>query len=410
MIKIKSWPKLIFSIILAQSAGLVGTIFTLDAIPTWYALLNKPSFSPPNWIFGPVWTVLYTLIGISLYLIWTNKKGSLKLFLFHLFLNAIWSPIFFGAKNLGLAFIVILIMDLTLIIIIKNFYKLNKIAALILIPYLMWISFASLLNYSIWKLNHQNLVKNIFAQDFTFAKSREDYVFASDNYRTSLSDFNLKRGAYKKNPTLSLKEELRISIFKFSASRNNLLKVYLTMLRLKTYESLGLETSEKENILSKLDSEISWYDNRKNSYNQNDKLEDIVNKTKDEDSRYETDTKPTIYLTLSTNSLGDVIDIKNKHIKLYQKLKAEAQNLINLGRADENLFDRWFNDINNELDMVKNNEVVTRKEIGKIFGADTYLRNGAYQKSIDQVSGSKSSLFKINEYILELENAIADKR
>ncbi len=410
MVKIKSWPKLIFSIILAQSAGLVGTIFTFDAIPTWYTLLNKPSFSPPNWLFGPVWTVLYTLIGISLYLIWTKKKGSLKLFLFHLFLNAIWSPIFFGAKNLGLAFIVILIMDITLVVIIKNFYKLNKIAALILIPYLMWISFASLLNYSIWKLNPQNLVKNIFAQDFTFAKSREDYVFANDNYRNSLSDFNLKRGVYKKNPTLSLKEELRISIFKFSTSRNNLLKVYLTMLRLKTYESLGLETSEKENILSKLDSEISWYENRKNSYNQNDKLEDIVNKTKEEDSRYETDTKPIIYLALSTNSLGDVIDIKNKHIKLYQKLKDEAQNLINLGRADASLFDRWFNDINNELDMIKNNEVATRKEIDKILGADTYLRNGAYQKSVDQVSESKSSLFKINEYILELENAIADKR
>jgi tryptophan-rich sensory protein len=98
MVKIKSWPKLFISIALSQSVGLIGSLFTFSAIPTWYVLLNKPSFSPPNWLFGPVWTMLYTLIGISFYKIWINSKNKnsfeLRFFLFHLFLNAIWSIIF----------------------------------------------------------------------------------------------------------------------------------------------------------------------------------------------------------------------------------------------------------------------------------------------------------------------------
>ncbi|MDO8341365.1 MAG: TspO/MBR family protein [Candidatus Woesebacteria bacterium] len=150
--RIKSISKLLISIIISQLAGLVGTFFTFSAIPTWYITLNKPIFNPPNYIFGPVWTILYTLIGISLYKIWI-KKGSLKLFWVHLFLNTIWSPIFFGAKNLGVAFVVIILMWISLIFLIKNFYKIDKSASYLLIPYLLWISFASFLNFSILILN-----------------------------------------------------------------------------------------------------------------------------------------------------------------------------------------------------------------------------------------------------------------
>lgn len=259
--KIKSWPKLIFSIVLAQSAGLIGTFFTFEAIPTWYTLLNKPTFAPPNYVFGPVWTILYTLIGISLYLIWTARKTSLKLFFFHLFLNAIWSPIFFGVKNLGLAFAVILIMDITLVIIIKNFYKINKLASYLLIPYLMWILFASLLNYSIWQMNKNNY--DVYAQDFSFERARQDYIFVEDNYKKDLSDFNLKKASYQKNETLSLKEELRNSTYKLVLSRNSFVKSYLTMLRMRVVESKGIENGQKESLFAKLDAEVSWYDGRK---------------------------------------------------------------------------------------------------------------------------------------------------
>lgn len=150
--KIKNLPKLIFSILISQTAGLLGTFFTISAIPTWYVYLNKPSFNPPNYLFGPVWTVLYTLIGISLYRIWI-KKGSLKLFWVHLSLNAVWTPIFFGLRNLELAFIVIITMVVSLLFVIKSFYKTDKLSSYLLIPYLVWISFATFLNFTIWILN-----------------------------------------------------------------------------------------------------------------------------------------------------------------------------------------------------------------------------------------------------------------
>lgn len=404
--KIKSWPKLIFSIILAQSAGGIGTFFTFDSIPTWYAFLNKPVFSPPNWLFGPVWTILYTLIGISLYLIWTSKKGSLKLFLFHLFLNAIWSPIFFGAKNLGLAFLVILVMDITLILIIKNFYKVNKIAGLILIPYLLWISFASVLNFTIWQLNPNN----VKAQEFTFQKSREDYVFSEDNYRSDLNDFNSKKASYNKNPTLSLKEEFRLSTYKFVGTRNLLVKNYLTMIRIKTVESKGIESSLKESIYSKVDPEVVWYGSRKNNYDLSNTIEDIIRKSKEEDERYQTSTLPIIYYTLANISLGESKTSKNKHIEIYNKLKNEANNLVSLGRADAKLFERWFKDIELELTKIEEIEKTTLARINIIFDADEYKRDGGYKNAIEELNQAKSNLLRLNDFIMELENTVNTKR
>lgn len=408
MFKIKSWPKLIFSILLAQSAGLIGTVFTFSAIPTWYATLVRPSFAPPNWVFGPVWTILYTLIGISLYLIWTNKKGSLKLFLFHLFLNAIWSPIFFGAKNLGLAFIVILLMDITLVVIIKNFYKLNRLATYLLVPYLLWISFATILNFSFWQLNKNNL--NVFAQDFTFTKSREDYIFTEDNYRKDLSDFNLKRDSYNKNPTLSNKEILRITTYKFIESRNKLVKSYLTMLRIKTLESNGIDKSKKEEIYTKIDPEVGWYESRKNSYNTADNLEDLINKSRDEDTRFKSISLPIIYFSLAHISLGEVKGLRFKHVKIYDNLKNESQELIKLGRADSGLFDRWFKDIDQELNNITAIESNSLQEIEKIFGNDEYNRDRGYNNAIEKLDPVRFNLLKLNEFIKELENVIANKR
>lgn len=146
-------------IAIAQAAGLIGTYFTTDAIPTWYASLQKPSFAPPNWVFTPVWTTLYTLIGIAGARAWelrsrkTNADRGLDWYWTQLFLNAIWSPIFFGAKNLGLALIVIVIMWFTIAMTIREFWKAEKRMALLLLPYIAWVSFATILNYAYWTLN-----------------------------------------------------------------------------------------------------------------------------------------------------------------------------------------------------------------------------------------------------------------
>lgn len=155
----RKFLSVIFAILVCQLAGLIGSIFTFSAIPTWYVFLNKPSFSPPNWIFGPVWTLLYTLMGIAAYIIWKrgakNKtvRGALALFGFHLILNSLWSIIFFGAHALFPAFVEILILWSTIIILILKFYRIEKTAAYLLLPYLAWVSFASVLNFSVWFLN-----------------------------------------------------------------------------------------------------------------------------------------------------------------------------------------------------------------------------------------------------------------
>ncbi len=149
--------KLILSLILPQLAGAIGALFTVKAIPTWYATLNKPSFSPPDWLFGSVWLILYLMMGVALYLNWIKKskqaKCNVRLFFIHLFFNLIWTPIFFGAKNLFLALIIIIIIWVLIVVMIFKFWKVNKVSSLLLIPYLLWVTFATLLNYSIWKLN-----------------------------------------------------------------------------------------------------------------------------------------------------------------------------------------------------------------------------------------------------------------
>lgn len=153
--KIKNLPKLIFSIIICEGAGLAGSVFTFSAITTWYKFLNRPSFSPSNSIFGPVWTILYALMGISVYLIWSSKKAKKPLLLFwvHLFFNATWSIMFFGLRNPFLGLVNILILWLLILIVIYKFWEINKISAILLLPYLIWVSFATILNFSILVLN-----------------------------------------------------------------------------------------------------------------------------------------------------------------------------------------------------------------------------------------------------------------
>ena len=152
-------PKLLVSISVCLLAGAIGSVFTVSSIPNWYATLNKPSFNPPNWIFGPVWTTFYIFMGISLYLVWQrnfnkkSKKISLQWFAFQLVLNSLWSVIFFGMKNPPLALICIFILWYAIFRTIQKFYPTSKVAAYLLVPYLAWVSFATLLNTAIASLN-----------------------------------------------------------------------------------------------------------------------------------------------------------------------------------------------------------------------------------------------------------------
>ena len=152
------WKKFLAAIVLCQLAGIVGSVFTFASITSWYSSLNKPWFVPPNWVFGPAWITLYTLMGIALYLVWqkgVNEKTKLPLtiFGFQLILNAIWSILFFGMQMPMIAFVEIVILWITIALTIYKFYPVSKKAAYLLIPYICWVSFAALLNYSIWILN-----------------------------------------------------------------------------------------------------------------------------------------------------------------------------------------------------------------------------------------------------------------
>lgn len=126
---------------------------------SWYNTLNKPFFTPPSWLFGPAWTILYILIAVSAILIWRKGikngkiKDALKIFAVQLVLNLIWSPIFFVAHNTLFSLIIILILWYFILKTIQIFYKIDKVAAYLLYPYLLWVSFATILNFSVWILN-----------------------------------------------------------------------------------------------------------------------------------------------------------------------------------------------------------------------------------------------------------------
>jgi benzodiazapine receptor len=150
--------KLVMSLIICQLAGFIGSLFTAPAIPIWYASLKKPSFTPPSWLFSPVWIFLFVLMGLTLYILWQaySKKVAriaLLFFALQLILNMLWSVIFFGLKSPMWAFIEILILWLAIFLTIWKSLKISKAAGYLLLPYIIWISFAAILNYSIWKLN-----------------------------------------------------------------------------------------------------------------------------------------------------------------------------------------------------------------------------------------------------------------
>ena len=155
----KDYFKLFISILICELAGILGTPFTMSAIPEWYSTLNKPFFSPPNWLFGPVWTLLYLMMGISFYLIWkqnwkTKELKTAGLYCFaQLFLNFIWSPVFFGLRNPVLGLVVIVALWFVLLVTMKKFYSLSRNAFYLLVPYLVWVSFATALNFAIVVLN-----------------------------------------------------------------------------------------------------------------------------------------------------------------------------------------------------------------------------------------------------------------
>jgi translocator protein len=150
---------LIISLAITLGVGGISAFFTVRQINNWYVFLQKPSFNPPNWIFGPVWVILYIMIGISAYLVWLQRDKSLNylnakyIYILQLLFNFLWSVMFFGAQQIFLALLVIILLLIIIITNIKIFSLINKKAAWLLAPYLLWVCFAAVLNYCIFRLN-----------------------------------------------------------------------------------------------------------------------------------------------------------------------------------------------------------------------------------------------------------------
>jgi benzodiazapine receptor len=151
--------KLAISILICQCAGIIGSLFTTRSISTWYAFINKPTFTPPNWVFAPAWISLFTLMGIAVFLLWRKGlrapgvKRALSIFFLQLTLNSLWSIVFFGGRSMLGGLVVIVLLWLAILWTIKSFFAISKPAAVLLIPYIVWVSFALVLNVAFLTLN-----------------------------------------------------------------------------------------------------------------------------------------------------------------------------------------------------------------------------------------------------------------
>ena len=151
--------KLIIAVAIPVAVGATSGFFTVTGVESWYQSINKPLWNPPDWIFGPVWTTLYILMGIALYLVWNSdtssalKRTAITLFSIQLIFNFFWSFIFFNQQQIGWALVEIIMMWIAILLTIFSFAKISTAAAWLLVPYICWVSFATVLNYTIWNLN-----------------------------------------------------------------------------------------------------------------------------------------------------------------------------------------------------------------------------------------------------------------
>ena len=165
--------KLLIAIVISELTGVIGSFFTVSEINGWYSTLQKPLLNPPTWVFGPVWITLFALMGVAAFLVWRkglNRRDvriALLVFAFQLLANMVWSIIFFGMHNPRWAFFDIILLWVAIVGTIAVFSKVSKSAAWLLVPYILWVSFAGYLNYSVWQLNNNQTLNISLPQGYT---------------------------------------------------------------------------------------------------------------------------------------------------------------------------------------------------------------------------------------------------
>jgi translocator protein len=158
MSKTRQLPALIVLVLINLAVAVFGGLATADALPNWYATLVKPTWNPPSWVFGPVWTLLYLLMALAAWMVWLRREErevmpALSAYFFQLMLNASWSLIFFGLHLPGWAFAEIVVLWLAIALTLRAFWRVSRAAGWLFVPYLLWVTFAAVLNFTIWRLN-----------------------------------------------------------------------------------------------------------------------------------------------------------------------------------------------------------------------------------------------------------------
>ena len=247
------------------------------------------------------------------------------------------------------------------------------------------------------------------AQTFDFAKAYQDYQYTLSVYNQSFADYQDARDFYLKNPTLTLKEDARKKTLTMLRNRDELMKVYLTALRMKIVETQGLDSDDKNNIFGKIDAEVAWYQDHEKNYLDNDPLENLFGKSSESESRYKTNTSPISYEALFYVSLGTEQGLRTAQEDIYKNLRSIIDQDVAAGKYDINPFNRWFTDIESVIQELNQNEDKARKSIQKMYDQNYIQPTSTFNASIDPLNSSIDLLSQLNRFLVEVTTSIQNQ-
>lgn len=249
-------------------------------------------------------------------------------------------------------------------------------------------------------------VKTAGAQEFNFDKAYQDYIFTQSQYENAHTAYVDAKEAYLKNPTLTLKEEARKKTRLMLISRDELERVYLTALRMKIFETKGVEGGQKNSIQTSLDTDVAWYRDHITAYPDGEPLESLFTKSTETETHYKSTTLPLIYNSLFQISLGQLAGFRTDHEDIYKSVRDFIQIQVDAGTMRIDPFNRWFNDIETTAASLKTNETKASAQVAKLNTEGNFSPSGTFKSGIDKLSTSQTLLTQLNGFLLELITAV----
>lgn len=248
--------------------------------------------------------------------------------------------------------------------------------------------------------------KTILAQDFNFDKAYQDYIFTQSQYQNAHSAYTDAKETYLKNPTLTLKEEARKKTRLMLIARDELERVYLTALRMKIFETKGVESGQKNTTLASLDSEVAWYKDHLAAYPDGEPLESLFTKSTEVETHYKTTTLPLIYNSLFQISLGQLAGFRMDQEDIYKSVRDFIQTQVDSGTMRIDPFNRWFNDIQTTVTTLKDNETKAATQVTKLNTEGNFSPSGTFKSGVGKLSTSQNLILQLNGFLLELITAV----